>query len=143
MSTRARMEFGFRWWLLFSLLAIGVNGVVADDGEVVRFSIPRAPAFLVVDGRIYEDGRARVVDLFPGGQGPAERAGLKKGDVIEEFGTAGFHKVTASNVFEVLAAKAGTAVPVKVYRPSEVNRFETSIPLRELISFWNFAGKDN
>jgi hypothetical protein len=70
-----------------------------------------------------------------------ERAGFQADDVIEEFGPLGRGKVMGNALLDVLAEKAWTAVTVKVYRPSEMRRFDVTLALPAIVSMWDFAGR--
>ena len=89
---------------------------------------------------LFEEGLARVERLQPGGSGPAEQAGIKEGDRIAAFGDLERGQLTGSNIMEMVAAKAGSSIRVKLYRPNDVAPLEVKLELPKIISDWDFAG---
>ena len=131
---------GLGWWGGFTSEIDGAGGklryrVVPNAAPPISYQLTLGAIL------IHEQGRARVFGLIPSGQGAAERAGLQADDVIEEFGPLGRGKVMGDALLDVLAEKTGTAVTVKVYRPSEMRRFEVTLALPAIVSMWDFAGR--
>ncbi|MDQ3566255.1 MAG: hypothetical protein M3436_19985 [Pseudomonadota bacterium] len=89
---------------------------------------------------LYRDGRQVIESLQPDAVGPAERAGMKAGDIIHQFGSLVDNGITGTKVIEVVAANAGGRIPVKLYRPEGAQWLEVTLEIPEMISDWDFAG---
>ena len=90
---------------------------------------------------IYDDKGALVERLRPGG-GAAENAGLKPGDVIEEFGSLKAGEMNQATIGEMVAASADKEVAIRFLRKSDGSHVNTKLKLPPVISEWNFAGRD-
>jgi serine protease Do len=124
-----------------SNLARGVMDDLVKDGKVTRgylgVMIQDLTPALAEEFGLKESRGALVSDVSP--RSPAEKAGLKSGDLILEFNG---RKVQASRnlKLEVARVKPGESVPVKVSRDGSVKTFDVTV--RELPGAETLASND-
>ncbi|HYG33372.1 MAG TPA: PDZ domain-containing protein, partial [Clostridia bacterium] len=109
-------------------LARDVMESLVRDGKVVRgylgVMIQDVTPGLAKEFKLKENRGALVGDVTP--KGPAEKAGLKSGDMILEFNGK---KVTDSRhlKLEVARVRPGTAVPVKILRDGATKTLDVTV----------------
>jgi serine protease Do len=123
-------------------LAKGVMVSLIEHGKVTRgylgVRIQDMTPLLAQEFNLKNDQGALVGDVVP--NGPADKAGLKSGDVIEEFNG---HKVTDSRHLrlEVAETPPGDRVPVEVLRDGATKNLEVKV--KELPGTEEVADNDN
>jgi C-terminal processing protease CtpA/Prc len=80
---------------------------------------------------INQGGRFTVLELIPGA--PAEKAGLLSGDVIEQINGRESGRMRAEVAASQLRGEPGTRVEIKVFRPSNQQRFLVQITRAKFI----------
>ena len=91
-------------------------------------------------GVVISTSRARgieIVSVLSGG--PAEKEGLRSGDVILNLDGEDFTGRSASEAAEKIRGEQGTALKILVYRPSRDSRLEFSVP-RDVITVSSVQG---
>jgi serine protease Do len=123
-------------------LAKGVMVSLIEHGKVTRgylgVRIQDMSPLLAQEFNLKNDQGALVGDVVP--NGPADKAGLKSGDVIEEFNG---RKVTDSRHLrlEVAETTPGDRVPVEVLRDGATKNLEVKV--KELPGTEELADNDN
>jgi serine protease Do len=123
-------------------LARDVMGSLVKDGHVTRgylgVMIQDITPSLAKEFKLKENQGALVGDVTP--KSPAEKAGLKSGDLIFEFNGK---KVTDSRhlKLEVARTQPGESVPVKILRDGEAKTLDVTV--KELPGTEHLAKNDN
>jgi carboxyl-terminal processing protease len=84
------------------------------------------------------DSKITVVSVFPGS--PAQRAGMKAGDVITAAGGVDLRGKTSEDASNILRGVAGEPVTIRFERPSTGESFEATL-VREIISRPSMDGR--
>jgi C-terminal processing protease CtpA/Prc len=71
------------------------------------------------------DDRFTISEALP--DTPAERAGLKAGDVVEKIDGQDIKEMPTTDAVMMVRGEAGTTVSLNVYRPSTEERFQLEI----------------
>lgn len=139
-SSPANSILGLKWLCAF-------NVEIDMAARKFRFQLRRAakPPLNVqlMAGAIffYNERGARIESLRPDGAGAAEEAGLKAGDVIEQFGAIRAPDINAVSLGEAVADAAAKEVAVRYRRKVDGVLVETKLKVAPMISEWDFAGR--
>jgi len=74
-----------------------------------------------------EEGALKAIEVFPGG--PASRAGLQDGDVIERIDQASTHTLSLRDAVDKLRGPTGTRVVLAVLRTNEESKQQRNLEL--------------
>jgi len=157
LQTDAAINFGNSGGPLYNLDAevIGINTAIAAGGQNLGFAIPSNLARNIiqqlrkngkvargwfgveiqeVDNELAEsfglpEGMRGVVLTGIGKGSPAEKAGLKKGDIIFEFNGASLSKTTQLQQF-VAETPPGSAVNIKIFRDGNIQKKSVTVSLK-------------
>ncbi len=157
LQTDAAINFGNSGGPLYNLDAevIGINTAIAAGGQNLGFAIPSNLARNIiqqlrkngkvargwfgveiqeVDNELAEsfglpEGMRGVVLTGIGKGSPAEKAGLKKGDIIVEFNGSPLNKTTQLQQF-VAETPPGSAVNIRIFRNGKIQKKTVTVSLR-------------
>lgn len=90
---------------------------------------------------LFGEGGALVERLRPGG-GATENAGLKPGDVIQEFGPLKGTEMNETTIAETVADEADKEITIRYLRKADGKQISAKLKLPPIISDWNFSGRD-
>jgi serine protease Do len=128
-------------------LARSVMEGLVKDGRVVRgfmgVNIQDLTPTLAKEFGVKESGGALVAAVTP--KSPAEKAGLRDGDIITEFNGKAV-KDSRHLKLQVAQTSPGTSIPVKVLRDGKTKSFDVTVkelPGNELASRKDFDATDN
>jgi hypothetical protein len=82
------------------------------------------------------DGESVVISLKPGG-GPAQDAGIEKGDKIERLGEIPGNALNAVNLYESIQNHAGKSLPIVLKRRVNGETKAVTVKLPKLMTYWS------
>ncbi|MEI9893102.1 MAG: aspartyl protease family protein [Chthoniobacter sp.] len=106
-------------------------------------AMPPLDIDLMIGGEFaFLDGGARVEELRSVSGGPMEEAGLRKGDIVREFGTLHRGQLSLAAIGEVVTAMAGQPVNMQYTRAIDGQNVRTALKLPPPIREGDFPGRD-
>ncbi len=88
------------------------------------------------------DEYGAVVERLRPGSGAAENAGIKPGDVIQEFASLKGKEMNEATIAETVSDEAGKEISVRYLRKADGKQVSVKLRLPPVISDWDFGGRD-